>query len=76
MKKAIPVILIIAGCIVLFIGFLPEAKVASSVAIIGGADGPTSIFIAGKIGGNIIRDAIIGIALVGIGIFGLIKLKK
>ena len=31
---------------------LGKSKEAHSIAIIGGADGPTSIFIAGKIGGS------------------------
>ena len=31
---------------------------AAAVSIIGGADGPTSIFLAGKIGGNSLFDGI------------------
>lgn len=31
---------------------LYDDKVSSSISIIGGADGPTSVFVAGKIGGN------------------------
>ena len=56
MKKIIGIILIVVGIISTSIGavtlllFNVKSNVASSVAIIGGADGPTSIFIAGKIG--------------------------
>lgn len=60
--KKIYIVLIIIVCILLAIGgiFLYERAHASlymdengtSVSIIGGADGPTSIFLAGKIGGN------------------------
>ena len=56
MKKGIIIGLIgaaavIAGALVLAIN-LQNNKAAYSVSIIGGADGPTSVFIAGKIGEN------------------------
>ena len=45
-------------------------SVAKSVSVIGGADGPTSIFVAGKIGGApTITGIIVGIVLLAIGIF-------
>ena len=45
-------------------------SVAKSVSVIGGADGPTSIFVAGKIGGTpAITGIIVGIVLLAIGIF-------
>lgn len=60
--KKIYIVLIVVVCILLAIVgiFLYERAHASlymdengaSVSIIGGADGPTSIFLAGKIGGN------------------------
>lgn len=57
MKKGIligliVVAVVIAGALVLAIN-LQNNKAAYSVSIIGGADGPTSVFIAGKIGENI-----------------------
>lgn len=88
MKKIIGIILIVVGIISTFIGavtlllFNVKSNVASSVAIIGGADGPTSIFIAGKIGapmnGAIIFDLeaiIVGIGAFAIGLV-LVLLKK
>lgn len=40
------------------------------MSVIGGADGPTSIFVAGKIGGTpAIIEIIVGIVLLAIGIF-------
>lgn len=42
-------------------------RIASSVSIIGGADGPTSIFIAGKLGGDFWLGAVaVGIIIVGV----------
>lgn len=52
-----------------------KSNVASSVAIIGGADGPTSIFIAGKIGAPMYGAIIVGIAVFAIGLL-LVLLKK
>lgn len=61
MKKMYIVLIAIVGILILFIGiFLYERTHASlymdesgtSVSIIGGADGPTSVFIAGKVGDN------------------------
>lgn len=88
MKKIIGIILIVVGIISTSIGavtlllFNVKSNVASSVAIIGGADGPTSIFIAGKIGapmnGAIIVDfeaIIFGIGAFAIGLV-LVLLKK
>ena len=47
-----------------------QMSVAKSVSVIGGADGPTSIFVAGKIGGTpAIIGIIVGIVLLAIGIF-------
>lgn len=47
-----------------------------AVTIIGGADGPTSIFLAGKVGNGIgIIEIIIGIVILIIG-FVIIWLKK
>ena len=84
MKKVISIIAIVAGGLVLLnvaapmiIGAVLEAKAASSVGIIGGADGPTAILLVGTIGaGSIISEIVIGILLVAVGIWGLRKFKK
>jgi len=50
---------------------------SSSIGIIGGADGPTSIFIAGRIGsGSVIGGLLIGVLLVGAGIWGYKKSRN
>ncbi len=52
-------------------------SVAKSVSVIGGADGPTSIFVAGKIGGiPAITGIIVGIVLLAIGIFIFARKNK
>lgn len=50
MKKKIAIILGIIGIVI--IAACAVVKVPSSVSIIGGADGPTAIFIAGKLPGG------------------------
>lgn len=51
MKKVIAVITGALGFIFLLIGFIMKPTAESrSISIIGGADGPTSIFLAGKMG--------------------------
>ena len=48
-----------------------------SVSIIGGADGPTSIFLAGKVGGSMIAYlASLVVILIGVGIVIYLKKKK
>lgn len=54
-------------------------KITEAVAIsmIGGADGPTAVFVAGKIGdGFIIGAILVGIILVTIGVMIYRKVKK
>lgn len=84
MKKVFTIIPIIAGSLVLLgvaapaiMGFIFKSKVASSVAIIGGADGSTAIFLAGTLGaGSVIAEIVIGVLLIAAGIWGLKKLGK
>ena len=85
MKKTLSIISIIAGGLVLLsvaapliVGLILKAQTAAgSVSIIGGADGPTAIFLAGTIGaGGVIVEIVIGVLLIAVGIFGLKKLKK
>ena len=84
MKKIVSIISIIAGGLVLLgvaippiVGAIIKAQAAGSVGIIGGADGPTAIFLAGTIGvGSVIAEIVIGVLLIAAGIWGLRKLKK
>ena len=85
MKKVISVISIIAGSLVLLgvvapmiVGAILKAQTAaSSIGIIGGADGPTAIMIVGTIGASsVIIEVVVGILLIAAGIWGLKKIKK
>lgn len=84
MKKTISVISIIGGGLVLLsvvipmiAGLILKAQAASSVGIIGGADGPTAIMLVGVIGtGSVIVEVVVGVLLIAVGIWGLKKLKK
>lgn len=74
MKKAIGITLSVIGIIMAAISLVfkvnEQISVTKSVSVIGGADGPTSIFVAGKIGGTpAITGIIMGIVLLAIGIF-------
>ena len=73
MKKALSIISIIAGGLVLLsvvapviIGAVLKAQTAaSSIGIIGGADGSTAIMLVGVTGvGSVITEIIIGVFLV------------
>ena len=84
MKKVVSVISIIAGGLLLLsviapmiIGAILASQPAGSVGIIGGADGPTAVFVVGTIGtGGVIVESVIGVLLVAVGIWGLRKCKK
>ena len=74
MKKAIGITLSVIGIIMAAISLVfkvnEQISVAKSVSVIGWADGLTSIFVAGKIGGTLaITGIIAGIVLLAIGIF-------
>lgn len=58
-------------------GVNAKVKGAASIGIIGGADGPTSIFIAGKFGDGFILGAIlVAVVLVVIGVIICKNIKK
>ena len=85
MKKTVSILSIIAGGLVLLgvavpwiMGLIVKAQTAaSSVGIIGGADGPTAIMLVGVIGtGSVIVEVVVGFLLIAVGIWGLIKIKK
>ena len=59
MKKWISLIAGIICGILLFFGIDAKIQEKQAITIIGGADGPTSIFIAGKVGTG---DILIGLA--------------
>lgn len=62
MKKIVVILVGIIGVLLTIAGIVTKAKKATSIAIIGGADGPTSIFLAGKVG----EDFSIGLIVIGL----------
>lgn len=66
----------VIGIVTAAINLLLKVRGKMSVSIIGGADGPTSVFVAGKIGGiPTIIGIIGGIVLFVAGIFIILKKK-
>lgn len=49
-KKALTVLLAAIGAVTFGVGATSVTKKAVAISIIGGADGPTSVFLAGKVG--------------------------
>ena len=77
MKKWIVVIIAILGIILAGFGISAKIKGAASVGIIGGADGPTTVFVAGNVGDLFsIGVIIVGIILVVAGVVIYRKNKK
>ena len=84
MKKVISVMAIVAGVVALLYAVAPivvsavlAVPAASSVGIIGGADGPTAIMVSGALNTNgIIAAVAVGVLLVIAGILVLKKAKK
>ncbi len=50
MKKKMLIVLAALGALLAVIGYGYKNRYAMSIGIIGGADGPTAIFVAGKTG--------------------------
>ena len=64
MKKRLGIIAGILGIVLAVIGIVLKQKENTAVSVIGGADGPTSIFIAGKLNGdNFIFMIVVGIII-------------
>lgn len=62
MKRVLVIVLGVLGVLLTIAGVAAKAKKAVAVSVIGGADGPTSVFIAGKVG----TDISVGLIAVGI----------
>lgn len=70
MKKWIISVMAVIGCVLVIFGINMKIKENASVAVIGGADGPTAIFLAGKVGNGTIMGIIaIGIVLVAAALY-------
>ena len=75
MKKTMAIILGVMGLVLAGFSAVLKWKKQMSVSIIGGADGPTSIFLAGK-GGNDFSVAGIVVGILFIVIAGFLMLRK
>lgn len=77
MKKCGVFLIGVIGVLLIIIGIVSKTKNAVSFSIIGGADGPTSVFVAGKTASDFSFGMIaIGIIFVAITIWGVRKIKK
>ena len=66
--------MVIGGVAPMIIGAVLKAQVASTVGIIGGADGPTAILVSRVIGtGYVVLEIVVGVLLIVAGILGLKK---
>lgn len=75
MKKTMAIILGVMGLVLAGFSAILKWKKQMSVSIIGGADGPTSIFLAGKIGNDFsVAGIVVGILFLVIA--GLLMLRK
>lgn len=76
MKRAVGGVIAIVGFVLSVFGIITKAKGVTSI-VIGGADGPTSVFIAGKVGNGFELGTIFaGVILAVAGVFIIIKSKK
>lgn len=76
MKKILGIILTVIGIMMTVVFLIFKIKGQMSVSIIGGADGPTSVFVAGKVGSPLaITGIIAGIAVLAVGIFMVARKK-
>lgn len=69
MSKKLGIIAVIVGIIVATVGIITKIKENQALSVIGGADGPTAIFIAGKVGSPWYLGIIIGVIIAAFGIF-------
>lgn len=77
MKKGIGIASGIIGILLVVFWSVMKEKENPAFSMIGGLDGPTSVFVAGKIGGDFLNVVIvIGVILIVIGIIVFLKKKN
>ena len=77
MKKIIAIISTVIGVILLLIGAVIKVKKHMAISVIGGADGPTSVFLAGTLGDGVSLFFLTGgIAFVVAAVIMLITRRK
>ena len=88
-KKVLSIIVLIIGVLIVLGNIAPmiisaimrmliSNSIGGSVGIIGGADGPTAIFVAGIVGATVFRviaRIVVGVLLIVAGILGIKKSK-
>lgn len=89
-KKVLSIIVLIIGILIVLSNIAPmiigaimrmqiSDSIGSSVGIIGGADGPTTIMVAGIVGATVFRviaKIVVGVLLIVSGILGIKKYKR
>lgn len=74
MKKKIGFAAGLLGILLVVIAGVLKMKKNTAIAVIGGADGPTSIYLAGRLSGNVMTGAIVaGIILIVTAIMVMLK---
>ena len=77
MKKTMAIILGVMGLVLAGFSAVLKWKKQMSVSIIGGADGPTSIYLAGKDGNDFsVAGIVVGILFIVIAGFLMLRKKK
>ena len=77
MKKTMAIILGVIGLVLAGFSAVLKWKKQMSVSIIGGADGPTSIFLAGKVGNDFsVAGIVVGIMIIIMVGFLMLRNKK
>lgn len=76
MKRIAGIVFIAAGLLTALAGIIIKTNMASDIAIIGGADGPTLIFIAGRIGYPVYGTLIVGSILLITGLVLVLMKRK
>lgn len=76
MKKILGMNVATIGSAVIILSTILKVKKQISMPVIGGTDGPTSIFLAGKVGSaSVVTGMIVGIVLLATGIFMVVRKK-
>ena len=76
MKKWMFIVSGTIAAVLVYLRIAEKLNEQKAITIIGGADGPTAIYIAGKVGyGSILTMIIVGVLII-VGIIVLIKRRK
>lgn len=76
MKKVVAIFCVAAGILGVITGLILNIKRQMQISIIGGADGPTSVFLAGKLGSGVGIIIAVAVAAAGIGLLWLLYRRR